>query len=139
MALQYNYLRQVKTPIVEETAASRYDRDYLHMGNKIVPEDLFEGTAHENDIPYAGATEMNDDDRKERQLERQPDNRQSRLYVNNETGVSATGKSSDVADVLFRGKTGSEPDPDLTDAEIRAAYEELLEMENTNLPDQSGM
>lgn len=139
MALQYNYLPVVKTPIVEEDAASRYDRDYLHMGTKIVPEDLFEGTAHENDIPYAGATEMNDDDRKERQLERQPDERQARLYVSNVTGDSATGKSHPVADVLFRGKNGTDPDPTLTDEEIREAHESLLEMENTNLPDQSGM
>jgi hypothetical protein len=34
MALQYNYLPVVKTPIVEESAASRYDREYLHMGKK---------------------------------------------------------------------------------------------------------
>lgn len=149
MALQYNYLPVVKTPIVEESAASRYDRDYLHMGKKVVPENLFEGDdrysdevdgdGNRIDKPYAGATAMNEDDRKKRQLDHQPDDRQARLYVNAETGVSATGKTHAVATVLWKGRTGSKPDPTLTNQAILDAYESLLEMENTNLPDQSGM
>lgn len=140
MALQYNYLPVVKTPIVEESAASRYDRDYLHMGKKVVPENLFEGDDRYDDkIPYADAADITEDDRKKRQLDHQPNDRQARLYVNAETGVSATGKTHAVATVLWKGKTGSKPDPTLTNQAILDAYESLLEMENTNLPDQSGM
>ncbi|ASZ74998.1 hypothetical protein FDI69_gp188 [Rhodococcus phage Trina] len=66
-----------------ETPASRFDRDYLHMGKKTVPEP------------------GKDDDRKNRQLDQQSTERQARLYVNAATGESATGKSDPAVDALF--------------------------------------
>lgn len=72
----------------EETAAARFARDYSQMG-----------TVDTNGDP---------DDRKERQLELQSDERQARLYVDHTTverdengvplvysGTSATGKTYD--------------------------------------------
>lgn len=66
-----------------ETAAQRFDRDYLHMGKKTVP------------------APGEKDDRKERQLDKQSDERQARLYVDWRTGESATGKSDPDVDALF--------------------------------------
>lgn len=69
-----------------ESAASRYDRDYAHMGTKTVPEP---GT---------------DDDRAERQLHRQHPERSSREYVDWRTGVSATGHSDPETTAKFAEK-----------------------------------
>ena len=69
-------------PAVEGTA-SRYDRDYAHMGKVTVPES--------NEIP---------DDRADRQLHQQHEERSSRLYVDYDSGVSATGHDHEVKDKL---------------------------------------
>lgn len=66
-----------------ETAAERFDRDYLHMGTTTVP------------------APGEPDDRKDRQLDNQSAERQARLYVDRETGVSATGVSDPEVDALF--------------------------------------
>ena len=67
-----------------ETAASRYDRDYLHQGHRTAP--------------VAG---QQVDERKARSLDNQSAERVSRLYVDRNTGVSATGVSSPATTALF--------------------------------------
>ncbi len=66
-----------------ETAASRFNRDWVQQGTKTVP------------APGV------DDKRKNRTLDQQSNERQARLYVNAETGESATGKSDPAVDALF--------------------------------------
>lgn len=56
-----------------ESAASRYDRDWLHI----------------------------EDDRKVRGLDQQPDERLARRYVNDATGESATGATSDYVEEAY--------------------------------------
>lgn len=66
-----------------ESAAGRYDRKYAHMGKVTVPES--------NSIP---------DDRADRQLHQQDEERSSREFVDYDSGVSATGHDSDEKDFL---------------------------------------
>ena len=77
----------------EETAAERFTRDYESMGKLTVPA--------------PGET----DDRKDRQLDQQDENRQARLYVNREDGTSATGKTSDELDELMAAADADHSNP----------------------------
>lgn len=138
MAGEY-YLPQVfNNAIAKETAAERFARDYESMGTDIVPEGLLEGDPrYDGTLPYAGATDEESDDRKARQLDHQSDERQSRLYVERTTGVSATGHDHPVKDILWEISAADGPsDPDYPTAEeIEAAYD--ADASNDNLP--SGM
>lgn len=118
-----------------ETPASRFDRDFNHMGENIVPEGLLEGDPrYDGKIPYAGATDEESDDRKARQLDHQSDERQARRYVNRTTGVSATGKDHPVKDVLWEASKAKDlNDPNYpTDEEIEDAY--AADASNDNKP-----
>jgi len=68
----------------EETAASRYNRDIAQQGTVTVPES--------NSIP---------DDRADRYIHQQDEERSSRRYVDVATGVSATGHQDDATDELY--------------------------------------
>jgi hypothetical protein len=135
MANEY-YLPQVLTPIATETAEGRFERDYESMGTDIVPEGLLEDDPrYDGTKPYAGATDEESDDRKARQLDHQSSERQSRLYVERTTGVSATGKDHPVKDVLWEASNAESPsDPDYpSEAELDAAY--AADASNDNLPE----
>lgn len=67
----------------DETAAERYNRDIAQMGKTTVPEP---GIA---------------DDRADRLIGQQDAERTSRLYVDYDTGESATGKQDDATDELI--------------------------------------
>lgn len=67
----------------DETPAQRYNRDYAQMGKTTVPEP---------GIP---------DDRADRQLHQQDEERSSRLYVDYATGDSATGHDDAATDDLI--------------------------------------
>lgn len=135
MALQYNYLPVVKTPIDEEGVDGRFDRDYESMGTTVVPTGIEAGQSEgsylqQDGTPVAKGT----DNRKDRQLDRQGEGanetgledeglRQSRLYVDPTTGNSETGADHPIKDVLFAVGTGDDGDPATpTEAAIRAAY-----------------
>jgi len=124
MALQYNYLPVVKTPIAEEGVAGRFDRDYEEMGETVVPTGIEDGQATGSYLAANGSpVTKGTDDRKNRQLDRQSDERQARLYVNPTTGNSETGKDDAVKDVLYAVGTGDDGDPATpTLEEIREAY-----------------
>lgn len=138
MAGEY-YLPQVfDNAVPTEAPSGRYDRDYEHMGENIVPEGLLEGDSrYDGTIPYAGAADEESDDRKARQLTHQSNERKSRLYVDRTTGVSATGADHAVKDVLWEASAAKDKnDPNYpTQNELDAAYE--ASTANTNLP--SGM
>lgn len=132
------YVTQKVGGIGEEGVDGRFDRDYESMGTKVQPEDLYDGDdRYDGSKPYAGAGDVTDDDRKERQLERQSNERQSRLYVDPATGVSETGKDHPQKDVLWEASDAKDvTDPAYPSAdEINDAYE--ASAENENLP--SGM
>jgi hypothetical protein len=67
----------------EEDTASRYNRDVAQQGKFTVPES--------NSIP---------DDRADRELHQQDEERSSRRYVDYDSGVSATGHDSEEKDFL---------------------------------------
>lgn len=120
-----------------ENPAGRFDRDYAHMGENIVPEGLLEGDSrYDGTIPYAGATDEESDDRKARQLDHQSDERQARLYVDRTSGNSATGVDHPIKDVLFEASaaTWSESIDEPTAEEIEDAYDND-NLANDNLPD----
>lgn len=68
----------------DETAAERYDRDIAQMGTETVPEP---GIA---------------DDRADRLIGQQNEERTSRLYVDYDSGTSATGAQNDDTDALIQ-------------------------------------
>lgn len=55
---------------------------------------------------YARAYSHREDDRKERDLDEQSDERAARLFVDPDTGVSATGRQSDEVDEFWEEKNG---------------------------------
>lgn len=125
------YILQGVGEIPTENPEGRFERDYESMGTKVVPQGIHDSYAT-NFRPYAGATAKDSDDRKYRQLDAQSDERQSRLYVDRVTGVSATGKDHEVKDILFAASAAKDiNDPNYPTAEeVETAYEADISNEN---------
>lgn len=127
MAGEY-WLPQVFDDAIEtEAPAGRYDRDWEHQGENIVPEGLLENDPrYDGTLPYAGATDEESDDRKARARDFRSDERNARDYVDRTTGVSATGVDHPIKDVLFEAsaETWSDTIDAPTTEEIEGAYDD---------------